>query len=465
MSYTIDTPAKFGLGNVNFPGLAVSSVAQIDASHNLTVGNVNLASQVTGVLPIANGGTNSSTALSNGHVVASIGGKIVEAPNAYYSATGILVGTNQGTIVTPFLEIIGANASYTAGFGLWTTASAFPIRQTYANQADNSGDVYDGYYDGTNVYYSSTGVVPFRFLKSGGTFQLRNAPSGTFATPFSSENTVFEVDASGHVFLNGATGAMPVFTSGTLPPIALNVAGQNQQCQVSIYTGNLDLVPHLTFSCYGSSGSSGADNTSITFDAGYDGSGWVAASGNSVFQINKLASTLNFQYSTTALGTYASFNNIMSLQNGNVVVTNTAVVQGGGVQYPSPGATGGTVMGYYEFVTLQINYAGPYSGNVAARMERIGNCVFMFLPQITGTPTVNSVLNLQPNSPTDFGRFASTHSFFQPLICTNIAAIQVGWLIYNAGSPYNMTITLSTGGFSTGGGPGGSEPSMLTWKI
>jgi hypothetical protein len=40
---------------------------------------INLASEVTGVLPIANGGTNSSTALNNNRVIQSSGGKIQEA--------------------------------------------------------------------------------------------------------------------------------------------------------------------------------------------------------------------------------------------------------------------------------------------------------------------------------------------------------------------------------------------------
>lgn len=44
-----------------------------------SVANVNLASEVTGVLPIANGGTNSSTSLNNNRIMQSVSGAIVEA--------------------------------------------------------------------------------------------------------------------------------------------------------------------------------------------------------------------------------------------------------------------------------------------------------------------------------------------------------------------------------------------------
>lgn len=44
-----------------------------------TPGNVDLTSEVTGVLPVANGGTNSSAALSNNRVIISNAGAITEA--------------------------------------------------------------------------------------------------------------------------------------------------------------------------------------------------------------------------------------------------------------------------------------------------------------------------------------------------------------------------------------------------
>ncbi|MGZ3772720.1 MAG: beta strand repeat-containing protein [Pseudobdellovibrionaceae bacterium] len=65
---------------------AANSVLASDTSGNLSwinlgsiAGSINLTSQVTGVLPIANGGTNSSAVLNNNRIMASTGGAIVEA--------------------------------------------------------------------------------------------------------------------------------------------------------------------------------------------------------------------------------------------------------------------------------------------------------------------------------------------------------------------------------------------------
>lgn len=70
----------------------VISFAQ-PAFSNLS-GSADLTSQVTGVLPIANGGTNSSTALSNNRVMTSSGGAIVEA--AAITADRALISDSNG---------------------------------------------------------------------------------------------------------------------------------------------------------------------------------------------------------------------------------------------------------------------------------------------------------------------------------------------------------------------------------
>jgi len=54
-------------------------VVKSDANGVLSHGDVDLTSEVTGTLPVANGGTNSSTALSNNRVMVSSSGSIVEA--------------------------------------------------------------------------------------------------------------------------------------------------------------------------------------------------------------------------------------------------------------------------------------------------------------------------------------------------------------------------------------------------
>jgi len=73
------TQALHVVGNARITGLsAVPGVVHNDASGNLTSSAVSLAADISGVLPIANGGTNSSTALTNGRIIVSAAGALVE---------------------------------------------------------------------------------------------------------------------------------------------------------------------------------------------------------------------------------------------------------------------------------------------------------------------------------------------------------------------------------------------------
>lgn len=76
-SPTLVTPA---LGTPS--ALVLTNATGTPASIGLTNGTgLPLTTGVTGTLPIANGGTNSSTALSNGFIIASSGGKLIENPS------------------------------------------------------------------------------------------------------------------------------------------------------------------------------------------------------------------------------------------------------------------------------------------------------------------------------------------------------------------------------------------------
>ena len=66
-------------GGSSAPTWFTSSGVVKASSGVLSTSNVDLTSEVTGTLPIANGGTNSSTALNNKRIMVSSGGSIVEA--------------------------------------------------------------------------------------------------------------------------------------------------------------------------------------------------------------------------------------------------------------------------------------------------------------------------------------------------------------------------------------------------
>lgn len=61
-----------------FSSVTASQILKVDAGKALTSGLIALGSEVSGTLPIANGGTNSTTALNNNRFIVSSGGAIVE---------------------------------------------------------------------------------------------------------------------------------------------------------------------------------------------------------------------------------------------------------------------------------------------------------------------------------------------------------------------------------------------------
>lgn len=83
-------------------------------------GKVGLTTHVSGVLPIANGGTNSSTALNNNRIMVSSGGAIVEA--AALTNGQLLIGSTGAAPVASTLTS-GTNITITNGAGSITVAA------------------------------------------------------------------------------------------------------------------------------------------------------------------------------------------------------------------------------------------------------------------------------------------------------------------------------------------------------
>jgi hypothetical protein len=165
-------------GNVNLPDLTISQPAYIDASGNLVSQDLSLTADISGVLPIANGGSNSSSALSNSLVMESVGGAIVESttasaeldllnsrtyiPNAVGTGNQVAIfdGTNStdssanltfdGSVLAAIGSVsksgVGINAdnlftngSFESGVADWTcTAGACSSSTTAANQINGA---------------------------------------------------------------------------------------------------------------------------------------------------------------------------------------------------------------------------------------------------------------------------------------------------------------------------------------
>lgn len=133
------------LSDVDVAGAAQYNVLTYDGAEWVD-GQVNLAQSaaVTGTLPIANGGTNSSTALNSNRIMVSSGGAIVEA--AALTDGQILIGSTGNA---------PAAATLTAGSGISITngAGTITIAQT-STFTFVDGEVPSGDLDGVDTTYT-----------------------------------------------------------------------------------------------------------------------------------------------------------------------------------------------------------------------------------------------------------------------------------------------------------------------
>lgn len=98
-------------GTTNLSNLTASTPLKLDASKNIITAAISLTSDIAGILPIANGGTNSSTALTNNKVMISSGSAIVEA--AAITAARALISDANG--IPTHSTVTDTELSYVSG--------------------------------------------------------------------------------------------------------------------------------------------------------------------------------------------------------------------------------------------------------------------------------------------------------------------------------------------------------------
>jgi hypothetical protein len=171
--------------------LATTGVMKRTGAETYGTSNVNLTSEVTGVLPIANGGTNSSTALSNDFAIVSSGGAIVESSTISTTELGYLdtVSSNIQTqldakVADTGNESIAGEKTFTGRLlTSSTTASSRPAPVMTEAQRDLIGSpadgdmVYNSDTDQLNVYDGAA----WQAIASGG-FTTTDWASGTFTS-------------------------------------------------------------------------------------------------------------------------------------------------------------------------------------------------------------------------------------------------------------------------------------------
>lgn len=142
-----------------------------------TITNVSLTAGVTGVLPIANGGTNSSAALSNNRILKSLGGAIVEA--AAITANKALASDANG------IPVASATSDTELGYVSGVTSAIQTQLNGKASTALNNLTVAGLTAD--DLLYASSSSAVTR-LAIGTTGQVLTVAGGapTWATPASS---------------------------------------------------------------------------------------------------------------------------------------------------------------------------------------------------------------------------------------------------------------------------------------
>jgi hypothetical protein len=155
------------------------TVTQINqgAGITLTPSPITGAGTVALTIPvtIADGGTNSTTALSNGHVMVSSAGKIIEGSGLFTTGSSLSIGSPPSPPLSTNFMYLGADADTSGAAGpvslYFTTADSNPLYEMNPYTHDNIQQVYDGYFL-SGTWYASDSSFPMRLRKQGGALNI-----------------------------------------------------------------------------------------------------------------------------------------------------------------------------------------------------------------------------------------------------------------------------------------------------
>jgi hypothetical protein len=232
---------------------------------------------ITAPVSVALGGTNSTTALSNGRVMISSGGKIAEATTVFSTGGNIQIGT-QSFVVQPNFVYAGADADTSGTAGpysvYYTSASSNPIFEILPYSADNIHLAWDAYWK-TNTWSASGASNPMRINKTGSAifFDHGNTPGAGSAITWTA---ALKVDGTGQVTV-GPTGTKNYPTSLMIRGTDSNqLTGPGIQTYTTVDAYPLvQILSHLH------------NNIAITFDAAFNAgtTTWKSSSSLANFQI------------------------------------------------------------------------------------------------------------------------------------------------------------------------------------
>lgn len=224
-----------------------------------TFTNIPLTTAVTGVLPIANGGTNSSAVLSNNRVMKSSGGAVIEAA-AITAARALISDANgiptQSTVTSTELANVSGTTSSLCGISQSCTQTS----KTFTSPVINGANITMGTASNSNRLGLATNTTT-------NLAGLSNT-AGDFAYDTTQNKPVFNNGAGWNVVGSGSGGGTNFITNpdaeaGTTGWGVYGVAGQNPPADGSTTVGSV----HITWTTTTSTPLTGTSSFLFTKDA------------------------------------------------------------------------------------------------------------------------------------------------------------------------------------------------------
>lgn len=287
-----------------------STVLHGNAAGTPTFGAVALGSEVSGTLPVGNGGTGTSTTFTTGSVVFAGASGVFSQNNAnfFWDNTNNRLGL--GTTSPGQTLDVNGNICLPSGNGSGN-------KQIYTWLAtDANWRIGMSSTPGFTRALATSHVEYLTFANGAGQgFAVGDNLSGLSS---------FEVTSSGSGYASFFRGAVGIGTTAPKGSIGFaklaidgtvsNAAGPHVQYTTS--ADNYPVAQQLNWS---------HDNISLAFDGYYDGAWRSATTSGGTFQIYKIGGQLNFNYSNTnTQGTAITYTNGMAMDlNGNIGINTT----------------------------------------------------------------------------------------------------------------------------------------------
>ena len=157
-------------GTTTLSGLSTAGIVKNSAAGVLSTGTVDLTTNVNGILPVANGGTNSGTALNNNRIMVSSAGAIVEAA-ALTNGQFLIGSTGAAPVAANITAASGSGVAVTNGAG--TVALALTSNQsgsawnTLGNSGTTAGTNFIGTTDAIDLTIKTNNTEKVRVTSSG----------------------------------------------------------------------------------------------------------------------------------------------------------------------------------------------------------------------------------------------------------------------------------------------------------